>query len=887
MVGILLYLAASAAAFAIGAQLLRSLKLLPEDRALRALVAVVTGYVAVALLILALGLLGKLQWWALTDLLILCALAGLREIQDGVLTAVAFTRKAARALGSSPWRWVYGVLALIVLAQLFAALAPAGGTDYDGIAEHLAQAKEYARAGRIHPLWYDHHSQFPATVEMWYTLAHVLGQPRGAKLFHWGFGVIALLATMLAGRRLLGPGAGAYGALALATTPNFAWLMGVAYVDLATVACSVLAVYAFCRWLRRVDAEGMRSVGEEEGDTASRAGKPDLRAAGLVGGESSAGEEGGDTASRAGKPDLRTAGLVGGESSAGEEGGDTASRAGKPDLRTAGLAGGESSAGEEGGDTASRAGKPDLRTAGIVGGESSAGEAVQGRKNAYLWLSALMVGAAAGTKMQGLALMGVLAVGVLLSGGIRVWRRGRTASRAGKPDLRTAGIAGGESSAGEEGGDTASRAGKPDLRAAGRAGGQSSAGEEAADKASRAGKPDLRAASIAGGQSSAGEEAADKASRAGKPDLRTAGLAGSRSWAGEDTQDHDAEGKPSAGEQGADTASRARTADLRAAVLGSLAYLAIALAVCWPWYVKSYLWTGNPVYPFAYNIFGGKMWSADRAAGYRRSQLEFGMGELPSEQALQRMSPLRRRFCGPRSPLNLLLAPVNLTLHPTEFTVPLTPFGVCAMSSIGPLYLALLPLLLVVKRRRAIGWLLLIFAPLWAWWLMSMQLTRYLLPSLALICPAVGWAVAEAERKGGLLGAVTRAATGVWAVVALALTMLYVLPQTPVALGLQSEYGYLMQTLPVYQPCVYINRHTPEDAKIALYGEPRGYYLDRDYLWAERGHSALIRYEDVRTPEDLMSEYPARHHASHDKHGAIRGPVAKRRPAGAAHRAGD
>jgi len=664
LVGILLYLAASAAAFAIGAQLLRSLKLLPEDRALRALVAVVTGYVAVALLILALGLLGKLQWWALTDLLILCALAGLREIQDGVLTAVAFARKAARALGSSPWRWVYGVLALIVLAQLFAALAPAGGTDYDGIAEHLAQAKEYARAGRIHPLWYDHHSQFPATVEMWYTLAHVLGQPRGAKLFHWGFGVIALLATMLAGRRLLGPGAGAYGALALATTPNFAWLMGVAYVDLATVACSVLAVYAFCRWLRRVDAEGMRSVGEEEGDTASRAGKPDLR------------------------------------------------------------------------------------TAGLVGGESSAGEAVQGRKNAYLWLSALMVGAAAGTKMQGLALMGVLVVGVLLSGGIRAWRRGRTASRAGKPDLRTAGIVGGESSAGEEGGDTA---------------------------------------------------------------------------------------------------SRARTADLRAAVLGSLAYLAIALAVCWPWYVKSYLWTGNPVYPFAYNIFGGKMWSADRAAGYRRSQLEFGMGELPSEQALQRMSPLRRRFCGPRSPLNLLLAPVNLTLHPTEFTVPLTPFGVCAMSSIGPLYLALLPLLLVVKRRRAVGWLLLIFAPLWAWWLMSMQLTRYLLPSLALICPAVGWAVAEAERKGGLLGAVTRAATGVWAAVALALIMLYVLPQTPVALGLQSEYGYLMQTLPVYQPCVYINRHTPEDAKIALYGEPRGYYLDRDYLWAERGHSALIRYEDVRT----------------------------------------
>lgn len=295
--------------------------------------------------------------------------------------------------------------------------------------------------------------------------------------------------------------------------------------------------------------------------------------------------------------------------------------------------------------------------------------------------------------------------------------------------------------------------------------------------------------------------------------------------------------------------------DLRAAVLGSLAYVGIALAVCWPWYLKSYLWTGNPVYPFAYSIFGGKMWTAERTVPYRRHQLEFGMGELPPQEEMQQMSALQQRFCGPRSPLNLLLAPVNLTLYPTEFTVPLTPFGAYALSSIGPLYLALLPLLLMAKRRRPVGWLLLILEPLWVWWLMSMQLTRYLLPSLALICPAVGWAVAEAERTGGLLGAVTRAAVGAWAAVVLALIVLYVLPQAPVAVGLQSEYGYLMQSVRVYHPCVYINRHTPENAKIALYGEPRGYYLDRDYLWAEWGHSALIRYEAIETPQDLVREY--------------------------------
>jgi 4-amino-4-deoxy-L-arabinose transferase-like glycosyltransferase len=32
----------------------------------------------------------------------------------------------------------------------------------------------------------------------------------------------------------------------------------------------------------------------------------------------------------------------------------------------------------------------------------------------------------------------------------------------------------------------------------------------------------------------------------------------------------------------------------------------LAGAIGAPWYIRNYLWTGNPVYPFAYEIFGGK-----------------------------------------------------------------------------------------------------------------------------------------------------------------------------------------------------------------------------------------------------------------------------------------
>ena len=38
---------------------------------------------------------------------------------------------------------------------------------------------------------------------------------------------------------------------------------------------------------------------------------------------------------------------------------------------------------------------------------------------------------------------------------------------------------------------------------------------------------------------------------------------------------------------------------------------------------------------------------------------------------------------------------------------------------------------------------------------------------------------------------------------------------------------------------------TPEDSKVALYDEVFGFYIDRDYFWANPGHSMMIPYESV------------------------------------------
>lgn len=586
MPDVFIFLAVSLTVWVAGTTLLRVVHLSPDDATERSLAALVAGFALLGLLILGLGLLGLLIWWVVATLLVLALLCSVRNIGDCLRDLGLFATSLRWELIRSPLRMAHLAIVLIIVIQLVAALAPPIPADFDGLSQHLAHAKQYAHDGEIRPLWYDHHAHFPATLQMMYTVAHLFGVPGASKLFHWGFGIIAIGAVVMMGRRLLAPAAGSYGGLVLATTPGVAWLMGVGYVDLATMACGVLALHFFIRWTQEDD------------------------------------------------------------------------------------------------------------------------------QNWLLWLSAVMAGAGAATKMQGLALLGLLVVATIIV------LRPRFARGLGH----------------------------------------------------------------------------------------------------------------------------------------AAAYVGIALIVCGPWYLKSYLWTGNPVYPFAYEVFGGKMWSADRAEGYTYDQRNYGKGELPPRSEWAEMPPLERFFSGPREPLHLLLAPVNLTIEAPEFTVPAGDVWVWLSDSVSPLWLAFLPLLAFYRRPPPVKIMLWILLPLWLWWLGSMQLTRYLLPTLALVAPAIGWAVVEAERHSDLLATIVKAVMKVWTVVAVSMMLIYVAPQAPAALGLTTTEEYLAEHS-LYRASVFINNSTPPDAKVALYGEPRGYYLNRDYIWAERGHSALIDYDSVERPRDLVSEW--------------------------------
>ena len=68
-----------------------------------------------------------------------------------------------------------------------------------------------------------------------------------------------------------------------------------------------------------------------------------------------------------------------------------------------------------------------------------------------------------------------------------------------------------------------------------------------------------------------------------------------------------------------------------------------ALAIGGAWYVRNWVWVGNPVYPFAYGVFGGRGWTPQMATLYDASQAIYGFG---------------------RSPLDLILLPFRLAMTP-------------------------------------------------------------------------------------------------------------------------------------------------------------------------------------------------------------------------------
>jgi hypothetical protein len=246
----------------------------------------------------------------------------------------------------------------------------------------------------------------------------------------------------------------------------------------------------------------------------------------------------------------------------------------------------------------------------------------------------------------------------------------------------------------------------------------------------------------------------------------------------------------------------------RPLVAGGAAALLAAALVAGPWYVRTWVLTGSPLFPFYLDLWPASApgWDARRSALFHAFLAQYG-GDA-------------------QSALDYLLAPVRVSLL-AQPEVAGRYDGV-----LGVTFLVALPVLLGraprAVGRAEVGVAAALAALLVAQWIVSSQQVRFLLPALPALAVVIAAAASplavERPLRWGLLGA---------AAVGLLVTVAWFLAADPlrVALGGEPRETYLTRRLDHYAYYRLVNGTLPEDARIWLIATRRDtYHLRRAYV---------------------------------------------------------
>ncbi len=258
---------------------------------------------------------------------------------------------------------------------------------------------------------------------------------------------------------------------------------------------------------------------------------------------------------------------------------------------------------------------------------------------------------------------------------------------------------------------------------------------------------------------------------------------------------------------GADESEPRPTPGIAAASLVGALGLGAALAA--PWYVRNWIRTGSPVFPFYLGI-----WPAE-AAGW----------DLERSRLYETLFSL---YGNTRTVLDYLWAPLRVAVA-AQPDQPAYYDGV-----LGIAFALASPLLVwaLWKRRLGapLGLAIALSVCLFVFWLFSSQQLRYLLPALpglavATAVAGTGWGGAGGRASRGLL--LAGAALGL----PVALAWFLTLDPVRVALGGEARADYLRRRLDYYPYYEVVNRELPPTATVWLIDMRRDtYHLDRPYF---------------------------------------------------------
>jgi len=268
---------------------------------------------------------------------------------------------------------------------------------------------------------------------------------------------------------------------------------------------------------------------------------------------------------------------------------------------------------------------------------------------------------------------------------------------------------------------------------------------------------------------------------------------------------------------------------------------AVALASVAPWWVRAFVHTGNPIYPMAYGLLGGRPWSEESQARV--------MADLPYG------SPGSLGLGG------LLRLPLDLVQHPERFGSA-SEAGVLAVAATC-LVLALPVISRVIRlgeHGRRLGDAAAIFVALsGAGWILTSPTTRFFAPAFVVSLAGLVGTLLYLRRAGRGVALIVILVGGVWGTARFLEQHAAVFSSREVALGRESANAYLARQLDHFAAARFVRESLPPDARLLFIGETRPYYFYREAVAPSAYDSHPLRrwVQESPSPEALAKRLAA------------------------------
>ena len=262
----------------------------------------------------------------------------------------------------------------------------------------------------------------------------------------------------------------------------------------------------------------------------------------------------------------------------------------------------------------------------------------------------------------------------------------------------------------------------------------------------------------------------------------------------------------------------------------------LALMTTILWYIKAWLHTGNPFWPFLYNIFGGRNWD--------------------NQASINLMTYI--------TSVNL---PTNIPNWLLGFWYVSFDNGNYGSFFLGHSYLLILPLSILANflirnpgQQRTIRYLTALILAFYSAWFLQTHQTRFM---MIFIGPLALWGASGFGWLQQILHARWRVFSQIM-IVAYFLAISWIANPT-IRSDISYRWQYLASELsrsdflslylPGYKVFEFANKELPTNALVLMaVWESRGYLLNRDYMWANPISQRAIRLDSFRSPEEFAAE---------------------------------